>query len=90
MNHAKTNYDKQMADAWQRCVEFNEVNPIGTPVRYLSTENPPGQLTITRSMAWALPSGQAVVMIKGQGGGVSLDHIEVCERLKEMQDGDAD
>lgn len=72
-------YDKAMEEAWKRCREFNEQHPVGTPVTYHprkgSNENT--LATATRSKAWALPSGQAVVTVEGKTGGVLLEHIEV-------------
>lgn len=74
-------YSAVMAAAWQRCREFNEKAPIGTKVRYRSLLDLETSYdikeTTTRSAAWALPSGAAVVMIVGKTGGISLDHIEL-------------
>lgn len=58
--------------------EWNRTHPVGTPVRYFPVK---GSLkhtdTKTRSLAWTLDSGHAVVMIEGRAGGVSLDHLVV-------------
>ena len=33
--------------------------------------------TETRSEAWVLPSGDAVVLVNGKSGGVAISHVEV-------------
>lgn len=83
MNSSEATVDRHsavMAEAWLQCDQFNKQNPIGTKVKYKSLLDHATQWDIketkTRSEAWALPNGQAVVMIEGKGGGVSLDHIE--------------
>lgn len=74
-------YSQTMASAWDRCHKFNEQYPVGTKVRYRSVLNQqtPHDIpeTKTSSAAWALPNGEAVVMVKGKAGGVSLDHVEI-------------
>lgn len=74
-------HDQVMSEAWERCRQFNDLNAIGTRVRYRSLLDTATRYDIheteTRSEAWALPGGEAVVLIKGKSGGVSLDHIEV-------------
>ena len=56
--------------------QFNTQYPVGTPVRYYATK---GRLEYrsakTRSPAWELGHGAAVVAITGQSGSVSVDHI---------------
>jgi hypothetical protein len=58
--------------------EWNAEMPVGTPVRFYPVA---GEMksrdTVTRSEAWTLGHGEAVVKIEGQAGGVSLDHLEV-------------
>jgi hypothetical protein len=72
-------HDRQMEAAWKKCREFNDQHPIGTPVTYRPLRGSDENIlaTATRSEAWALPSGEAVVMVERKTGGVSLDHIEV-------------
>jgi len=62
-----------MAEVWLKCDKFNKNCPVGTSVCYIGDEQ--RKETKTRSEAWALPSGDAVVMIDGKSSGVSLDHI---------------
>lgn len=54
--------------------QFNEKYPVGTPVHY---KDDFGELheTTTRSEAWKLGHGDAVVMLQGRTGGVSLDRV---------------
>jgi hypothetical protein len=69
-----------LAEAWAKCARFNADHQVGTKVKYrslLDTETKYDLETVTRSEAWALPGGEAVVMIVGKSGGVSLDHIQV-------------
>mgnify|MGYP001107962775 CR=1 FL=1 len=73
----------KVQQAERRAEEFNRDHRLGTPVRYY----PIGRVaeysdTETRSPAWALPSGHAVVQIRGMSGGVSLDHIQVLEEAQ--------
>ena len=74
-------HSKKMSKAWSRCELFNSQYPVGTKVRYRSLLDQESQYdikeTVTRSEAWAMPSGEPVVMIDKKAGGVSLDHIEV-------------
>lgn len=69
-----------MAKAWAQCEEFNAIHPVGTKVQYRSLRDEATHYdikeTVIRSEAWTLPSGDAVVMIEGKAGGVSLDHLE--------------
>lgn len=60
--------------------QWNTQNPIGTTVEYRAfKEGPVTMRTTTRSEAWKLPSGYAVVLLRGKAGGVSLDHLTVIE-----------
>lgn len=58
--------------------EWNAKYPNGTRVRYRSAGSEPVD-TSTRSYAWALGHGEAVVAIHGRAGGVGLDFLEVIE-----------
>lgn len=57
--------------------ELNDQFPIGTPVVYQPVRDGKGTTTATRSEAWELGHGAAVVSIKGQAGGVSVEHVTV-------------
>lgn len=60
------------ADAW------NRLYPVGTPVRYRPILGEDAyELAETRTPAWLVGHGRAVVSITGRSGGVFLDHIEV-------------
>lgn len=59
--------------------EWNRKYPVGTRVRYFPIM---GELethidSVTRSEAWTLGHGAAVVKIVGTAGGVSLSHLTV-------------
>lgn len=55
---------------------FNATVPIGSPVIYINDVGERENVT-TRSEAWALGHGEAVVKIKGRAGGVALSRIRV-------------
>lgn len=76
--------DTKMATAWQRCVEFNAANEVGTAVKFQPVAGQcaggmPAVSTVTRSVAWVLPNAEAVVMIEGRSGAVGLDAVEVSQ-----------
>ena len=57
--------------------EFNHLHPIGTPVRFWpGLHTGPGRMAATRSEAWTLPSGHAVVAVTDYPGGIALTHIQ--------------
>lgn len=57
---------------------WNATNPPGTAVRFWpDREIPVAYDTVTRSPAWNLPSGEAIVKILGWTGGCSVDHMQV-------------
>jgi hypothetical protein len=67
----------------QKAADFNRANPIGTMVRYwrgFKAGEPSGQGK-TRSLAWVMPSGTAVVLIEGTSGGIALTHVEVVQEV---------
>jgi hypothetical protein len=64
-------HSKKMADAWAKCEQFNTVHPVGTKVRYRSTE------TRTKSEAWAMPDGLPRVGLEGMTSEVLLAEVEV-------------
>lgn len=66
----------------KRIVEmWNIVYPIGTPVVYWPIREEDGTLGgepfrgLTRSEAWLLDSGIAMVQVAGKAGGLSIDHV---------------
>lgn len=55
---------------------FNEHVPVGTPVLYWpGAPEGQGRKSVTRSKAWVLSSGAAVVMVEGYAGGIALGHV---------------
>ncbi|MBM9401600.1 hypothetical protein JUN65_08370 [Gluconacetobacter azotocaptans] len=57
---------------------FNAKYPVGTPVRYFQTSGEPSYRdSKTRTTAWTLGHGAAVVSIEGQAGGVAITHIQI-------------
>ena len=60
--------------------EFNRRYPVGTAVRYWPwVRDGAGRESATRTPAWELGSGQAVVSVDGYSGGIHLAHVEVTE-----------
>lgn len=56
--------------------EFNDLVPVGTPVRYWpGLRTGEGRASATRTPAWVLPSGTAVVSVEGYAGGIALTHV---------------
>lgn len=56
---------------------FNQKAPVGTPVTYWPGERKgPGRESRTRSKAWVMASGQAVVSVEGYPGGIALTHVK--------------
>ena len=56
---------------------FNEANPMGTPVRFWpGARVGDGRPSRTRSRAWVMPSGHAVVLVEGYAGGIALTHVD--------------
>lgn len=61
--------------------QFNARYAVGTPVTYRPIlGGSEVHATRTRSEAWTLGSGHAVVMVEGFIGGVSIEAIEVIKR----------
>lgn len=57
--------------------QWNLQHRIGTPVLYWpGLRVGEGRRSVTRSKAWVLDSGSAVVKVEGYAGGVALTHIE--------------
>lgn len=57
--------------------EWNAQHPVGTRVLYRSHPKAEPVDTVTRSVAWTLDGGQAVVQVEGRAGGVALWSLEV-------------
>jgi hypothetical protein len=58
--------------------EFNAHYPVGTRVAaYPITRDDKPLLTHTRSVAWTLGHGAAVVSVNGYTGGIALTHVDV-------------
>ncbi|MGW2495860.1 hypothetical protein ACWCV2_15345 [Streptomyces pseudogriseolus] len=57
--------------------DFNDRHPVGTPVAaFPITRDEPPLLTTTRTPAWELGHGTAVVSVHGYAGGIALTHID--------------
>lgn len=60
--------------------EFNAKYPIGSPCNYYPIKGGKEYyVTETRSEAWELGHGAAVVAINRVRGGVSIEHLEMLE-----------
>ncbi len=57
---------------------WNEMNPIGSPC-VLTEDDGSKTETRTRSIAWELGHGQAVVKVEGKSGGWMLERIRMVE-----------
>lgn len=57
------------------CSEFNAKYPIGTKVALRKDFQDEATLTETRSVAWVLPSGEAVIQVKGVSGAYLLSRV---------------
>jgi hypothetical protein len=58
--------------------QWNERYPIGTPVRcWPGFREGEGMVTRTRTPAWTLGCGAAVVSVDGKSGGIALTHVEL-------------
>lgn len=65
--------------------EWNERHRIGTRVRFTPVRGQPKtEDSRTRSEAWDLGGGDAVVSIEGRTGGVALHHLEVLPEEPEQ------
>ncbi|MFE5332917.1 hypothetical protein ACFRCG_41695 [Embleya sp. NPDC056575] len=63
--------DPTAADQW------NALHPVGTPVHAWPAHRDTEPVTTrTRTAAWTLGHGTAVVSVEGYAGGISLGHIE--------------
>lgn len=68
---------------------WNELYPVGTPVRYWSgIRKGKGVLTKTRAPAWTLsqkPEDAHLVCVEGCAGGISLTHVEAVTPLPSLE-----
>lgn len=59
--------------------EWNARHTIGTAVLFFPVRGEFNfEASATRSLAWLMQSGFAMVMIEGRAGGVCLDHIQLA------------
>jgi hypothetical protein len=66
----------ELATAW------NDKHPVGTPVRFWPGGRiGPGRPSVTRSRAWTLGDGTAVVSVEDYAGGIALSHVEPADPL---------
>jgi hypothetical protein len=67
--------------------EFNAKYPVGTPCRVRLTKWDPWIETSTRSEAWTLGYGEAVVAVTHKTGGQSIEPewFEIAPRGREAQ-----
>jgi hypothetical protein len=69
-------------------VEWNERFPVGTPVKaYPRTRQDEPLMTRTRSEAWELGHGEAVVSVEGYRGGIILAHVKPLPRRYREREG---
>jgi hypothetical protein len=60
--------------------EFNEKFQIGQRFRYYAVLGIPDSVeVVTRSGAWELGHGEAVVLLEGRTGGFSVEHLTPIE-----------
>ncbi|MFB4265360.1 hypothetical protein [Nonomuraea sp. GTA35] len=67
---------------WYRdaAVAWNTAHPVGTPVlAWPGTRDDEPLMTRTRTPAWTLGHGAAVVSVEGRSGGIALTHIQPIE-----------
>lgn len=65
--------------------QWNGAHLVGVPVLYRPVKGrAEATYTKTRSAAWGLPSGEAVVNVLGITGGVALDHLTVWDEVAEV------
>lgn len=69
--------DAREAAAKRAATVWNAAHPVGTLVRYWPVMGQQtSKVATTRTPAWAIPSGAALVSITGQAGGVNLTHVK--------------
>lgn len=70
--------------AERKAAEWNARWPAGTPCILETYLGGPRVNTATCSEAWALPSGQASVMVEGRTGSYGLDWLTPGKQLPEV------
>lgn len=66
-----------MSAAQKAAVDWNLRHPVGSPVlAWPGTRDQEPLRTRTRTPAWALPSGDAIVSVRGHAGGIALTHVD--------------
>ena len=67
--------------------QFNRSYPVGSRFEYFPLKSDPTFVeTKTRSHAWALGSGDVVVLIEGRTGGVSVEHLRHIPDLSSLKE----
>ncbi len=61
--------------------EWNEWHPVGRPCQLIKDDNSEVE-THTRTKAWLLGSGHAVVCVNGFSGGWDLDRVKMASLIK--------
>lgn len=62
--------------------EWNERYPNGARVRFRPVDGVVTSIeTTTRTRAWALGHGEAIVAVHGRAGGVGVEFLEVLEAI---------
>jgi hypothetical protein len=69
----KSNREKELCDRW------NKLHPIGTAVT-VTKDDGRKLFTVTRSEAWLLGSGTAVISVEGISGGYKLTRVSAQRR----------
>lgn len=70
--------DRYVRPGEMAVMEFNRRHEIGTPVRFWpGARVGEGRRSRTRSAAWELESGDAVVLVEDYSGGIALTHVQV-------------
>ena len=64
--------------------EFNALYPVGTAVIY-TDDHGKEHHTNTRSIAWALGHGEAVVKLLGRTSGHSLERVKALEPVSNLE-----
>lgn len=61
--------------------EWNALHPVGTRVAaFPITRDEEPLITRTRTAAWEVGHGAAVVSVEGYAGGIALNHVDVIEQ----------
>ncbi len=71
---------RAFAKAEREAIAWNARHPVGTPCTLEIFKGGPKVETVTRSAAWALPSGDASVMVEGYPGSYGLQWLKTARR----------